>query len=145
MSFFSPSHPDSWPHFRNQLRSATVYFLPVISASLNLQESPVFPPRLDHQYAPVGVCGDLRALRNHSPPKAVLSRRRQGFRVGCRYQVPQPLASTCDCLAFGRRSRTTTFNARSERMGQTKPIDLPEPVTHGVSAAVPSRSRWWLR
>jgi membrane fusion protein, multidrug efflux system len=29
-------------------------------------------------------------------------------------------------------------------MGETKSIDLPEPGTHGASAAAPSKSRWWL-
>jgi multidrug efflux system membrane fusion protein len=29
-------------------------------------------------------------------------------------------------------------------MGETKSIDLPEPGSHGASAAAPSKSRWWL-
>jgi len=29
-------------------------------------------------------------------------------------------------------------------MGQTKSIDLPEPVTHGAAGTVHSKSRWWL-
>jgi multidrug efflux system membrane fusion protein len=29
-------------------------------------------------------------------------------------------------------------------MGETKSLDLPEPGSHGASAAAPSKSRWWL-
>src|SRR5260370_19236964 len=53
-------------------------------------------------------------------------------------------ASACDCPAFGRLSRTIAFPDRSQRMGQTKSIDLPEPGTRSAAAAVSSKSRWWL-
>src|SRR6266851_5869541 len=52
--------------------------------------------------------------------------------------------SACDCPGFGRHSRTIAFPDRSQRMGRTKSIDLPEPGTRSDAAAVSSKSRWWL-
>src|SRR5713226_445826 len=144
MSFSSPDSPDSQLQFTKPALFRDSLLFPGHFCTPQFYKNLPAPHGLNRPEVPAGAHTDCGASRNHSPPRAVLSRRRQSFPVGCRYQTPQPQASTCDCPAFGRLSRTTAIYVRSERMGQTKSIDLPEPGTQPVAVAASSKGRLWF-
>jgi len=68
------------PIFRSQGRSATVYFLMTVSAPWTYRHRQPWS-LLGHTGGTTGACGRPHALRNHSPPRAVLSSRRQQIPV----------------------------------------------------------------